>query len=739
MKTHVHILIKFMCLFVILLGCESAFALEELDLLWETTYGHTYPETGTSVCQTYDREFAVLGYTNPDNPRGFDIELVLLDSNGNIKWNKTLGGLTNDWGWSIQQTLDGGFIIGGTTTSYGQGPSDGYLIKTSPTGALAWQGTYGGSEEEEIYSVQQTDDTGFILAGSTTSFGNGRNDVYLVKTDVSGKTIWTKTYGGTDKDYASSVQQTLDGGFIVCGTSFSSNAYGRYSDIYLLKTDSNGLLQWQKKLGSTGWDDEGYSARQTSDGGYIVTGCFRANAAGNTRLWNVALIKIDANGNMLWQKEFGGLNRDVGKSVQQTPDGGYIIVGESNSFNIGDKDLYVIKTDQNGTLEWESIYGGDDDDYGRSVQVTPEGGYVIVGTTLSYGAGESDYYILRIGDPMPIANAGRDINAYANIDGIANVHLDGSDSNDPDDDELTYNWSWLIGDKLYEAEGVNPVIDLPIGDYTIELIVNDGRQDSLPDDINVTVVGPTETFLLTYPRPIKRNVGARRVRAILCTPEGTEKDQVDLEKPLIVYPGGIEAIRQNVRKKRIEGVRRTVVVARFDKLRMMSFIPDNGAMELTVIGQLKSGEQFYATDTVMVIERLGFRNFDYGDDDDNEDNDNDDDIIDDDDDDGGGADNGDIDDDDKDDDDGSADNGDIDDDDKDDGKDDGKSDVKDDDQDNDQNDGDKDNADQDDGDQDNTDQDNGDQGNGDQGNGDQGNGDQDEDNGDDWPNGVILI
>ena len=708
MKKHVHTLIKFVFVIVIFLGFKAASAQDDLDLLWEITYGQTYPEIGTSVCQTYDREFAVLGYTNPNNPRGFEIELVLLDTNGNVKWNKVYGGNTNDWGWSIQQTLDGGFIIGGTTTSYGQGPSDGYMIKTSPTGEIQWQKTHGGSGEEEFYSVQQTADSGFILAGSTTSYGQGGKDVYLVKTDEFGNMLWKKAYGSSNTDFALSVQQTTDEGFIVCGTSYTYSSYGKQADIFLLKTDSNGTLQWQKRLGSTGWDDEGYSARQTSDGGYIVTGCLRANAAGNSKVWTVALIKTNANGNVLWNKEFGGIGKDIGKSVQQTPDGGYVIVGETTSFNIGDKDLYLIKTDPNGILESEMAFGGDNDDYGRSVQVTPEGGYIIAGTTLSYGAGESDYYIIRIGDTMPTANAGDDRTEYANIYGIAQVQLDGSDSNDPNNDDLQYTWYWMIDDELHEAKGVNPIIELPLGEYTIELIVNDGRQNSLPDDVNITIVEPTESFLLTYPRPIKRNAGARKIRALLCAPQGVEKDQVDLDEPVIIYPGGIEAVRQRVGKRRIEGVRQTVVIARFDKSELMEFVPENGTTELIVLSRLKNGEYFFGTDLVLVIEKLSAREYDYGDD---EDNKNDDDIDD-----------GDDDSDDDDIDDGNKDDGDKDDDDKDDS---------------DKEDGDKDDGDKDDGDKDNGDDVGGDKDD-DKEDTNQDDNDQDDNDDSEWPSGIIL-
>jgi hypothetical protein len=248
---------------------------------------------------------------------------------------------------------------------------------------------------------------------------------------------------------------------------------------------------------------------------------------------------------------------------------------------------------------------------------------------------------------------------------------------------------------------VNPTIDLPVGEYTIELIVNDGRQDSLPDDVNVTVIGPSESFLLTYPRPIKRNAGPRKIRVLLCAPHGIEKDQVDLNKPLIAYPGGIEAIRQRVGKRRIEGVRQTTVIARFDKSELMAFVPENGTTELTVIGQLKNGEYFYGTDLVMVIERLGPGNFDYGDDD--EDEDENDDYIDD------------GDDEDKDDD---KDGDKGDDDDKDDDKDGDKNDDKDDSKDDSKDDTKDDNG-QNDDDQDESDQENSDNS--------------------EWPSGVVLI
>ena len=205
-------------------------------------------------------------------------------------WWRTYGGTLTDQGWSVQQTSDGGYIIAGRTYSFGAGNSDVYLTKTNTPGDTLWTRTYGGTSEDDGYSVQQTTDSGYIITGYTASFSAG--GVYLIRTNASGDTLWTRTYGGTSEDVGTSVQQTLDGGYIVAGYTLTFGAGGY--DAYLIKTDASGDTMWTRTYGGTG-DDQGYSVQQTSDGGYIIAGRTYSFGAGNS---DVYLIKTDSLGNV---------------------------------------------------------------------------------------------------------------------------------------------------------------------------------------------------------------------------------------------------------------------------------------------------------------------------------------------------------------------------------------------------------------------------------------------------------
>ena len=260
----------------------------------------------------------------------------------------TFGGTFIDGGSSVQQTADGGYIITGWTDSFGSIGRDVYLIKTDGSGIEQWSQTFGGTGDDAGYSVQQTTDGGYIITGWSTSFGNGSSDVYLIKTDGSGIEQWSQTFGGTDDVGGRSVQQTTDG-YIITGWTTS---FGNGSDVYLIKTDGSGIEQWSQTFGGSG-DDGGSYVQQTTDGGNIITGWTDSFGNGG---YDTYLIKTDGSGTEQWSQTFGGTVDDGGRSVQQTTDGGYIITGYTDSFGNGGYDTYLVKTDSNGCTSHTSSY-----------------------------------------------------------------------------------------------------------------------------------------------------------------------------------------------------------------------------------------------------------------------------------------------------------------------------------------------------------------------------------------------
>ncbi|MCK4584814.1 hypothetical protein KAU13_05300, partial [candidate division WOR-3 bacterium] len=205
-----------------------------------------------------------------------------------------------------------------------------------------WTKTYGGSNQDRGYSVQQTSDGGYIIAGWTESFGAGGEDVYLIKTDSLGDSLWTKTYGYSTSDFGYSVQQTTDGGYIIVGCTYPFGA--AFVDVYLIKTDADGNPLWTNEYGGE-FSDLGHSVQQTSDGGYIIAGKTTSFGLFDSDIY---VLKTNSNGDTLWTKTYGGPDVESGTAVQQTSDGGYIISGATKPFGPGDGDVYLIKTDENG-------------------------------------------------------------------------------------------------------------------------------------------------------------------------------------------------------------------------------------------------------------------------------------------------------------------------------------------------------------------------------------------------------
>lgn len=312
--------------------------------------------------------------------------LVTFYSNAQLTFQKTIGGPANDWSRCIIPAIDGGYLIVGETTGFGVSGSDGYVVKSDVNGVVLWTKTIGSFGTDFIHDIKAISDTGYVAVGSIYSNSASNYVMWLAKLDISGDTIWTLSFGTVNSGQGKSVQETSDGGYIAAG--ITGNVGGLFLNFYLIKTDVNGNVLWDKSIGGGGTDHP-WSIKQTNDGGYIVCGS-SDSFLGNT---NVLLVKTDSLGNLLWSKTFGGTDLEFSYSVLQTNDGGYIVAGKTKSFGAGAYDVYLIKTDSSGNLQWSKSYGGANDDLANNVQQTVDGGYILTGLSLSFSSSANVYAI----------------------------------------------------------------------------------------------------------------------------------------------------------------------------------------------------------------------------------------------------------------------------------------------------------------------------------------------------------
>jgi len=357
---------------------------------WAKTYGGGNDDVAHSIQQTLDSGFIVAGETYSFGVVNADIWVFKLNSNGAIQWEKTYGGSGYDFARSIRQTSDGGYIVAGETSSFGAN-TEVWVLKLDADGNIQWQKTYGGPNYDIAHSIQQTSNGGFIVAGETNSFGSGDYDVWVLKLDSNGIVEWQTRYGGSGDDIAYSIQQTSDGGYIVAGETGSFGA--GLADFWVLKLNSSGVIEWQKTYGGLD-DDVAHSIQQTTpDGGYIVAGETESFGAGFADFW---VLKLDSNGDVVWQKTYGGGLDDKAYTVQQTSDGGYVIAGKSSLVIPVLSDMWVLKLYSNGNIEWQKTYGGDGSNSANFIRQTSDGGYIVGGETSLFGAGNADVWVLKL-------------------------------------------------------------------------------------------------------------------------------------------------------------------------------------------------------------------------------------------------------------------------------------------------------------------------------------------------------
>lgn len=359
---------------------------------WAKTYGGSSRDSASSCQQTSDGGYIVAGltYTYATDSDYSDAWIFKLDASGKVIWQKTYGDSPTDRANSIQQTSDGGYIVAGETWSYGSGESDCWVLKLDTNGNVTWQKTYGGSSRDIASSIQQTSDGGYIVAGETLSYDVAEGDCWVLKLDADGNVVWQKTYGGIDNDGGAVIKQTSDGGYIVAATT-SSYGGGSY-DCWVLKLDADGDVTWQKTYGGI-YPDYARSIQETSDG-FIMAG--ETYSYGTDSSYDAWILRLGTSGDVIWQKTYGESEHESADSIQLTSDDGFIVLGTTSSYGNGEDDLWVLKLQADGTVDWQRTYGGSDDEMANSIKQVSDGGYIIVGETQSYGAGNYDSWVLKL-------------------------------------------------------------------------------------------------------------------------------------------------------------------------------------------------------------------------------------------------------------------------------------------------------------------------------------------------------
>lgn len=368
-----------------------------------------------------------------------DFWVVKLNATGAIEWQNTIGGNSWDRLNALQETADGGYILGGESvsnisddkTENSNGGYDYWVVKLDTTGAIQWQNTIGGNQTDKLTCLQETADGGYILGGRSNSNISGDKtenslggdwDYWVVKLDAIGTIQWQNTIGGNGDDELYSILQTTDGGYILGGSS-NSNISGDKSensnggdDYWVIKLYATGVIQWQNTIGGNG-SDRLSSPQQTVDGGFILAGSSNStisgdkseNSHGDDDFW---VVKLGATGVIQWQKTIGGSNSDYISSMQKTADGGCILGGFSQSSISGDKtensngdyDYWVVKLDSTGGIQWQNTIGGSDIDYLAFSQQTVDGGYILAGSSASSISGDKtedshfnfDYWVVKL-------------------------------------------------------------------------------------------------------------------------------------------------------------------------------------------------------------------------------------------------------------------------------------------------------------------------------------------------------
>ena len=363
----------------------------EFESLWQKAYGGDDRDRAFDVIALKDGGAMVAGLSRSYGKGRSDMLIVKLDKTGKIIWRSSYGGKKKDYAKAITRTSDGNFIAVGSSESFSEGGDlDVYVVKFDTEGKRAWQKNFGGKEKDEAKAVVAVNNGGVLVAGYTESYGKGRRDVYILYIDKNGKEIWSKAIGGESDDDAYAITLTADGGFVVAGGTESYGA-GR-SDFYMLKFDGKGKFLWDKIYGEDN-EDVIHAITPTPEGGFVVAG--KTGSFGSKHS-DIDIIKYDKKGNQVWHRIYGFKSKEWANSITRISGGGYLVAGTTKSFGFGKFDFYLLELDSEGHSVWANVYGGENKDVAHGVARMSDGKVLVVGETESFGKGGYDFFMLKL-------------------------------------------------------------------------------------------------------------------------------------------------------------------------------------------------------------------------------------------------------------------------------------------------------------------------------------------------------
>jgi putative intracellular protease/amidase len=362
------------------------------SVIWSKTYGGKGADGARAVCETPEGGFYITGYTFSHGTGDADLLVAKVNDKGNLVWARSYGGAGTEYGYGCKAVTDG-CVIAGYTTSFGKGSKDVLLLKFDSSGKEIWSKTFGGASWDVGMAVDGNSESGYVVCGFTHSFGAGEEDVYVIKTDADGNTIWAKTFGGERYEFGNSVHVTNDGGCLVgatTGTFGNGNA-----DFYLIRIDADGSEIWTRSYGNKGRRGYGFdwcnSMSLTGDGGSIAVGY-----TDSQDIMDAHVVKFDDKGSDVWTRSFGNKPfYDYGHSVCEIKDGSYVICGVTKSIR-GNNDISLTKLSADGNVIWERALGSVGSDWGSSIKTTQDGHCILTGHTDSAGEGHSDIVLIKV-------------------------------------------------------------------------------------------------------------------------------------------------------------------------------------------------------------------------------------------------------------------------------------------------------------------------------------------------------